>query len=317
MLKVKHHTPKQEHNEMSIEFQNNLPDIRIRQYIRYLKIKLNKKSYGQMFDRILNVNSFDYLCSVLIKIKSKKSFPDLDGKTIIKQRQVKEKRLNPNNLEFNESCIRKKLREGLPEKFSDKSIDYLVGVLKKNWDSKIEYGQIFNPITGKPTSIEFRGEEDNVEIIPSGLVKDFEDMTPEEFNKYYTNPESNMLVTRKMEGGSFAMQHTHTRYGLYAPSGEDFFSIMSQPWTDDSIVLTQKEVWLIETSGTFDTKVRINVCENLKLRSKLRSSYATSQEREKYSKNWWSILNDSYSSDVENYINNMVQYKIKVTRVIL
>lgn len=233
------------------------------------------------------------------------------------QKQTPEKQLNPNNLEFNEKRISEKLKMELPSTFSEESADYLTNMLKIHWDDKIEHGQIFNRKTGKPTSIEFPGNYKEVEIVPSYLSKEFEDMTSKELKEYVDNPKKFMLIPRKMEGNYFAMWHHHTRYGLYAPSGGDFHRLMSQPWTDYSLILTQKEVWVIETKGTFDTKTRNNICKALNGRVKYAKSYAKSMGHKEHSKEWWNTVNEFYSNDVENYINNMDQHNIKVYRVIL
>ena len=233
------------------------------------------------------------------------------------QRQTPEKHLNPNNLEFNEKRINEKLKRELPSTFSEESADYLTNMLKIHWDDKIEHGQIFNRKTGKPTSIEFPGNYKEVNIVPSYLSKEFEDMTSKELKECLDNPKKFMVIPRKMEGDYFAMWHHHTRYGLYAPSGEDFHTLMSQPWTDYSLILTQKEVWVIETKGTFDTTTRNNICKALKGRAKYAKSYAKSMGYKKHSKEWWNAVNEFYSNDVENYINNMDQHNIRVYRVIL
>ena len=204
----------------------------------------------------------------------------------------------------------------MPSVFSDESIDYLTKVLETHWDDEIEHGQIFKFTTGKRISIEFEGTPDEVEIIPSLLTKPFEKMSLEELAEYVHNPKKFMKIVRVMKRDHLAMQHHHTRYGLYAPSGEDVFSLMNQHWTDYSVVLSQGEIWVIETKGTFNTRSRENMKNILKERENLAKSVANSKFK-KYSEDWWNEVNKTYSRDVENFINNMNQDNIKVYRVIL
>ena len=57
--------------------------------------------------------------------------------------------------------------------------------------------------------------------------------------------------------------------------------------------------------------------QNLKGRAKYAKSYAKSMGHREHSKEWWNAVNEFYSRDVENYINNMDQHNIRVYRVIL
>lgn len=215
---------------------------------------------------------------------------------------------------FNEKEVHQKLKDILPKEFSDESIDYLLSILKQHGNSKVEHGQIFNIKTGKPTSIEFEGGKNWVEIEPSELIKSFEDMTPKESEDYLKNPRKYIKYVRTM-GDDLAMQHHHTPGGLYAPSGRDLFSLMSNTWTEYSFALSKKEIWIMKTHGSFDTDIREEICKRLKEFAESAESYANSRGFDKNSSKWFDALNKSYSRDVEKYINHMVPYNINVYKV--
>lgn len=214
---------------------------------------------------------------------------------------------------FNENEVHQKLKDIFPKEFSDESIDYLLSILKQHGNSKVEHGQIFNIKTGKPTSIEFKGEKDWVEIEPSELIKPFDQMTSSEYNDYLKNPRKYIKYVRTM-GKDLAMQHHHTPGGFYAPSNRDLFSLMSNSWTDYSLALSKKEIWLMETHGTFSTEIREEICKRLEEFENSAKIYANSMGFEEKSPKWYDAANKSYSRDVEKYINN-VYSNIKVYRV--
>lgn len=181
-----------------------------------------------------------------------------------------------NIYEFDKKKVKKKLRDTLPQEFSDASIEYVVDVLKKRGNASIEYGQSFNYKTGKPLNRECKGSKDEVDI----------DMT--NVNLYQ---------------GEIATQHNHPSTGLRAPSAHDFFVAMSNVWEDYKIIISKKEIWVIEAKGKFDTKIRRDVCERLNEFANNSMRKANSKNLEKGTFERWEFLNESYGEDVKKYIN--------------
>lgn len=182
----------------------------------------------------------------------------------------------------------KKLREKLPEVISDEALEYITSVWKEKLNAKIEYGQIFDYKTGEKLGEESEGTIDEVNISSDGVD-----------------------LTRK----NLASQHNHINGKLCLPSPDDFFITMSNDWKDFEFVLSEKEIWVIEAEGHFNTLIREIIKENMEnfvniaiLKAKAKGLKNDTNERIKY-------INDSYSADVEKYID--MKNEISVYRVIL
>ena len=181
-----------------------------------------------------------------------------------------------NIYEFDEIKVKRKLKDTLPKEFSNESIEYIVDVLKKRGNASIEYGQSFNYKTGKPLNHECKGLKDEVDIDMKNV---------------------------NLDQGKIATQHNHPSTGLRAPSGHDFFVAMSNIWEDYKIIISKKEIWVIEAKGRFDTKIRNNVCERLNEFAKNSMRKANSKNLEKGTFERWEFLNESYGEDVKKYIS--------------
>ena len=220
------------------------------------------------------------------------------------------------DLIFDEDKVRKELRKGFPKDIGDDAIDYMVDTLRKNGKSPKELGQIFNRKTGKPTSIEFKEDENgNLEIKPSSLTKSFEEMSDLELEEYYKNPEKFLNPKLNENEGPFAFQHNHPPNTLSAPSGRDVHSILSQSWVDHSVILNENEIWLINSKEKATVEQRKFYCERLNEFAKSAKSFAKSQGYEKGTPKYLEAANKKYSDDVEKFFKG--NQHIEVYRVII
>ena len=78
---------------------------------------------------------------------------------------------------------------------------------------------------------------------------------------------------------------------------------MSNIWEDYKIIISKKEIWVIEAKGRFDTKIRNDVCERLNEFAKNSMRKANSKNLEKGTFERWEFLNESYGEDVKKYIS--------------
>ncbi|WP_303247730.1 hypothetical protein [uncultured Methanobrevibacter sp.] len=197
-------------------------------------------------------------------------------------------KFSKSTIDIDEKTVLKKLREKLPEVISDEALEYITSVWKEKLNAKIEYGQIFDYKTGEKLGEESEGTIDEVNISSDGVD-----------------------LTRK----NLASQHNHINGKLCPPSPDDFFITMSNDWKDFEFVLSEKEIWVIEAEGHFNTLIREIIKENMEnfvniaiLKAKAKGLKNDTNERIKY-------INDSYSADVEKYID--MKNEISVYRVIL
>lgn len=216
---------------------------------------------------------------------------------------------------FDEDKVYKKLRNELPKDFGDKAIKYIILKLKTNANSSIEKGQIFNYKNGEFVSIEFKGNKNEVNIIPSHLKIPYKNMTDIEKRKFEENPKSFMIRGLNKKEGPFSNQHNHTDVGLTAPSAADFYSIMWNELIDYSVIINKKEIWVIEAKGKFKTNEILNVHERLEEFAKNSMLIANSKNFKKNTKERRDFLNENYSSNLKKYINEMGLYNIKVIEV--
>ena len=75
-------------------------------------------------------------------------------------------------------------------------------------------------------------------------------MTDDELNEYYQNIEKN-TVNYIEDKDCIALQHNHTKKGLYAPSTDDFLHLIQNDYADYSICISSKEIWIIEHKGKY------------------------------------------------------------------
>lgn len=209
---------------------------------------------------------------------------------------------------INKEKVKKQLRDKLPDDFSDKGIDYLVDIIEKRGNSDLEYGQLFGYKYGKPYSIEFGGDSNkSVRIVPKGPNKNLNLMNDDELNDYYHNIEK--YTINYIEGKThIAVQHNHTKKGLYAPSTDDFLHLIQNDYADYSICISSKEIWIIEHKGKY-TLLKNRLIENkiLPIENKVKSMNGLHSIDE---------INEWYGNQIEESINSSFD-DINVYKVVL
>lgn len=187
-------------------------------------IKANAKT--KIFHEKNNENILKKTRTTLKKLKNK--FLRKKDISIISNKSSKNGNFSISTIDIDEKTVFKKLREKLPEVISDEALNYISLVWKEKINAKIEYGQIFDYKTGEKLGEESEGTIDEVDISVKGVD-----------------------LTRK----NLASQHNHINGKVCAPSPDDFFIAMSHDWKDFDFIISEKEIWVIEAEGHFNTLI--------------------------------------------------------------
>lgn len=183
--------------------------------------------------------------------------------------------------------VKKKLKSGLPEVFSDKAIDIIVKEWEKRLDAEIEYAHVFSYAKGELIGNYIEGGADFVEI------------------EYPDTFESEL-----------AAFHNHTKIAFYAPSGYDFSLSMSNIWCDFFLALSSKEIWAIESHGYHSNKsIKLLHSAIEDILKSIRDDVNNNDDIPNHEK--LKVKNERAGNAVEKYIANNKQYRVKVYRVIL
>lgn len=246
----------------------------------------NKKSIGLRIKSTYD-SAIERIQNKLKQIKNK-IFKKNNISTNRNKQEIIDEPSSEGTLNIDEKEVFDKLRNTLPEDISDNSLKYIISVLKKRGNSKVEYGQIFNYVSGEPLGKESKGIQDEVEISPIGV-----DLT----EKY------------------LASQHNHTGKGLDAPSGYDFFMAMTNRWENYKVILSKKEIWVIKAEGNFNVEMRKIIWQSIDHFAEIAMQKANSLGLEKGTAERWEYLNKSYGEDIKKYISDIEN--IEVYQVIL
>lgn len=210
------------------------------------------------------------------------------------------------NLEINESEVKKKLRDVLPQDITDEAIDYIIVVLKKRGQATTEFGQIFGYKNGIAVSIEFGdGSNDSVIIESTGYKKNKSQMSDKELQEIIRNPMK--YTVSYIEGKSnLATQHNHPPHGLCPPSLEDIQLLITQIWADYSFCISSKEIWTIEYKGGYYKTAYDEITKKV---SKWETKAIELLKQRKYDE-----ANAFYGNKLQKYFNNN-EYNIKMYKV--
>ena len=249
-----------------------------------------------------NKNSTQDKQSITTKIKNKITSLTSKTKSILKKpisklrnknkssniaRQVENGSPYDNIKSKNPEEVKKKLREELPEVFSDKAIDTIAKEWEKRFGADKEYGQVFSYVTGELKGETLIGNATSVDII-----------MPDTFER------------------NLAALHNHTKIAFHAPSGEDFNVCMSNYNCDFFLALSQKEIWAIEALGRYSFEEIMEVEHKINIgligiRDKVNKDI-TIPDNEKLR-----VKNEMAGEFIKKYITDNKQYKVKVYQVIL
>ncbi len=215
-----------------------------------------------------------------------------------------------------------KLENELPDEFEAAGIDYLVRTILKRSNAKYEYGQIFSYKTGEEITPEYKGTETSV-VISVRRPLNYESMLNDEEKLFYVLFPDEFSWDYTHNKKFLAVQHNHTKRGLYAPSPKDILYVCVEDWADFSFVISEKELWIIDSNEYFNFfKNRVleeELNENIVNLSKFESNFikdkflGTIDEKNKL---YTSVLNKLYGERLVDYFRNS-KYDINLKKVVL
>ena len=133
-------------------------------------------------------------------------------------------------------------------------------------------------------------------------------MYGDESYDYYQNIEK--YTINYIEGkDKIAIQHNHTKKGLYAPSSDDLLHLIQNDYADFSICISSEEIWIIEHTGAYSlSKQRRIENEILPKENEVRNMKYTHSSEE---------INEWYGNQIEEVINTSLDDILTVYKVIL
>ena len=160
---------------------------------------------------------------------------------------------------LDEQKVFSKLREGLPEDISDESVKYLARKIVKNGNLDRETGGIFDYKTGFELTKELKGKYQKIKIPLEGIAFKPEGMSYKDFNKL-KNDEGEVRFSDLTE--NLASMHIHVN-GVTPPSPDDFELALYRTHEKYTIILSNNEVWVIESYGFYQRDIIMDLGNEL------------------------------------------------------